>query len=124
MNSCDRSFTSAATTPMAMASMEPKRTVSRRASSLMSWISLISSSLKQWSVAREPWLVVTDHWPLIITAQQESQFVQVVLRGEFVINQSSLGVRQHFGLRDRHARLGQVFHKRMGIKTDCAHLLR
>ena len=92
--------------------MEPKRTVSRRASSLMSWISLISSSLKQWSVAREPWPVVTDHWPLIITAQQESQFVQVVLRGEFVINQSSLGVRQHFGLCYRPARLGQVLHKR------------
>ena len=111
--------------------MELKRVVSRRASSLMSWDSLISSSLglvsnslRQWSVAREPWPVVTDHWPLIITAQQGSQFVQVVLHGEFVINQSSLGVRQHFGLRDRHARLGQVLHKRMGIKTDCAHLLR
>ena len=63
-------------------------------------------------------------WFLDVAGQPGFQFVQIVLRGESVINQLSLGIRQHFGLRYRHARLGQALHKRMGIKTDRAHRLR
>ncbi len=55
--------------------------------------------------------------------QPNFQFVQVVLGGKLIINQQGLGVHQHLGLDFRHARLGQTLHKRMGIKTNRAHLL-